>query len=60
MSEDLLVLAKRARTKIHASGAGIMHGMWDVVFDAEAIAAGKQHILDEPTTRRLLKEYLCE
>lgn len=60
MSSDLLDLAKRARTKISTSRAGNMHAMWDVIFDAEAIAAGQQHLVDEPTTRRLLKEFLCE
>lgn len=57
-NDDLADLAKRARAKMAASGAGTMHAMWDTVFDAEALASGKQAILDERTVRGLLLEFL--
>lgn len=39
--EELRDVVRQARAKIHASGAGSMHGMWEVVFDAELILSGE-------------------
>lgn len=55
---ELKEAAQKARDE--AARYGSMHGMWDVIFDAEAILQGKPSIAPRDAVERLLTEFLTK
>lgn len=48
-------MIKLARSYIHEIGP--MHALWDVIFDAEAILAGKPSILSREVIEQILEDF---
>jgi hypothetical protein len=53
-NEELINWAKAARKK--AAEVGTLSADWDLIYDAEAHAGGKQTLLDRETVERMIKE----
>jgi hypothetical protein len=56
--QELSEWAKAARHR--ASAHGPLHGLWDLIFDAEAHAHGEQALLDRPTVEAMVQQNINE
>ncbi|WP_024275986.1 hypothetical protein [Hyphomicrobium sp. 802] len=54
--EEILVAAKQLRAV--AAPVGPAHGLWDLIFDAEAIARGEQSLLPRHVVEPMLQREL--
>lgn len=52
-------LADQARRKVTLARIGSMHSIWEVIFDADALVAGKRPFInDRDLIEKLLKEFV--
>jgi hypothetical protein len=58
MSEDEIAVRRLLpQVRAKAQEIGTMHGAWDLIFDAEALIAGKETLLKHDSREAAMKDY---
>ena len=51
-------IAELAREKVHKTGVGPMHSIWDAIFDAEAHIEGREAIVNRIAVEKMLQQFV--